>query len=199
MSEKATMSISRYAKEIGVSPAMVYKAIDDGHLKKSLEKSPNGYIRVNYAVAEREWVRTKKPSVPPEDDPAFAAGPSDPDDETENENVPLPEGVPHLHASKASREHWMAQQAQLDYEQALGKLIPRDEVRRRTFALARKTRDAMMAIPERVAAILAATKDEREVLDLLNREIASVCEDLAGMVEAPVVVAQRVDDGIDDI
>lgn len=194
---KPTMSIARYARERGVSTQAIYKAIDDGRLVKSLEKSPNGYVRINVEMASREWPLT---NVAPENDPAFALG--DDEDETEDEDIPLPEGVPHLHASKATREHWLAQTAQLDYEKARGKLMDREEVRRTVFALARKARDAMIAIPERTAAILAATTDEREVLNVLLREINRVCDEIARGAEAPVevvLVAPEHDPGLDDI
>jgi hypothetical protein len=196
MTKKATMTIARYARERGVTAAAVYKAIDEHKLLNSLSQSQGGHLRINPELAEKEWPR---PAVPPERDPAFdLVGDGDDD---EKEVVPLPDGVPHLHASRATREHWLARQAQLDYEKAQGKLLDRDDVRRTVFALARKARDAMISIPERTAAILAATTDEREVLNILLREINRVCDEIARGAEAPVepVVTVQEDAGLDDI
>lgn len=195
--KKASMTVTRYAQHRGCSATAVYKAIDEGRLLKSLTVAPNGHIRVNASAADVEW---PKPAVAPEDDPAFALASGDDPENDEEEIVPLPDGVPHLAASKATREHWLAQTAQLDYERARGRLLDREDVRRQVFALARAARDALIAIPERTAAILAATKDEREVLNVLLREINRVCDEIARGAEAPVTVIAKVEDaGLDDI
>lgn len=141
-----------------------------------------------------------KKLLPPEQDPAFAL-PAGIDESEEAEIIELPDGVPHLHASRATREHWLAQHAQLDYLKAQGKYLDREDVRRTVFALARKARDAMIAIPERTAAILAACSDEREVLNIMLREINRVCDEIARAAEAPVevIATKEADVGLDDI
>ena len=45
--------------------------------------------------------------------------------------------------------------------------------------MARKARDQLIALPERVAAILAATQDPAEVQRILEEEIERICQEIA--------------------
>ena len=61
-----------------------------------------------------------------------------------------------------------------------GKYVDADEVKAAAFNKARVVRDALMNIPERLAAVLAAETDAARVHALLSAEIRSACEDLTG-------------------
>jgi len=62
-----------------------------------------------------------------------------------------------------------------------GKYVDADEVKVAAFNKARVVRDALMNIPERLAAVLAAETDAARVHALLSAEIRSACEDLTGV------------------
>jgi hypothetical protein len=54
-----------------------------------------------------------------------------------------------------------------------------DEVKLGAFNMARKARDQLIALPERVAATLAAEQDPAQVQRLLEDEIERICEEIA--------------------
>ena len=80
--------------------------------------------------------------------------------------------------ARAARELYQAQLAKLDLDERNGVLVRADEVRVGAFNMARKTRDQLIALPERVATTLAATSDPAEVQRLLEDEIERICEEL---------------------
>ena len=61
--------------------------------------------------------------------------------------------------------------AKLDYEERSDKLVDAEEVARAITTMAMGTRDGLLAIPSRVAPILAAETDERQVYQILYEEI----------------------------
>ena len=61
-----------------------------------------------------------------------------------------------------------------------GKYVDADEVKVAAFNKARVVRDALMNIPERLAAVLAAETDASRVHAMLTSEIRAALEDLAG-------------------
>lgn len=77
------------------------------------------------------------------------------------------------HHSRAARELYDAALTKLKYEREVGDLIETAEVNRQIFGLAREVRDAMLNIPDRIAAQLASTTDEHKVHALLSDEINS--------------------------
>lgn len=84
----------------------------------------------------------------------------------------LPEDqIPDLNDSRARREHYLAEKARLEALQGRGELLPADQVKTEAFALARAVRDGMLGISDRLAPLLAATTDARQVHQLLDQEI----------------------------
>lgn len=84
----------------------------------------------------------------------------------------LPEDqIPDLNDSRARREHYLAEKARLDALQGRKELLPADQVKAEAFALARAVRDGMLGIADRLAPVLAATMDSRQVHQLLDEEI----------------------------
>ena len=92
----------------------------------------------------------------------------------------LPEDqIPDLNESRARREHYQAEKAKLEALQGRGELVPAEEVKREAFAMGRQIRDAMQGIPDRVASLLAASSDVREVHRMLTEEIRVALRGLA--------------------
>ena len=81
--------------------------------------------------------------------------------------------------ARAARELYQAQLAKLELDRQRGILVRADEVRLGAFNMARKARDQLIALPERVAAILAATQDPAEVQRILEEEIERICQEIA--------------------
>jgi hypothetical protein len=92
----------------------------------------------------------------------------------------LPEDqIPDLNKSRARREHYQAEKAKLEALQGRGELVPAEEVKREAFAMGRQIRDAMQGIPDRVASLLAASSDVRDVHQMLTEEIRVALRGLA--------------------
>ncbi len=80
--------------------------------------------------------------------------------------------------ARAARELYQAQLAKMELDRQRGVLVRADEVRVGAFNLARKARDQLIALPERLAAILAATLDAAEVQRILEEEIERICQEI---------------------
>jgi hypothetical protein len=59
----------------------------------------------------------------------------------------------------------------LEYKTKSGELVPVADVKAQAFTLARAVRDGLLALPDRVAPMLAATQDAAQVHRLLSEEI----------------------------
>jgi len=81
--------------------------------------------------------------------------------------------------ARAARELYLAQLAKIELDRQRGVLIRADEVRLGAFNMARKARDQLIALPERIAAVLAATEDAAQVQRLLEEEIETICQEIA--------------------
>lgn len=81
---------------------------------------------------------------------------------------------------KATTEEWRAKQAELDYRRDAGELVSKREAELRFENVARRARQRLEAIPDRLAAQLAAEMDPAEVHRKLREEIRVACSELAG-------------------
>jgi hypothetical protein len=82
--------------------------------------------------------------------------------------------------ARAARELYQAQLVKLELDRQRGTLVRADQVKVAAFNAARKARDQLIALPNRVAAILAATDETEEVRRILDEEIEKICLDLSG-------------------
>lgn len=89
-----------------------------------------------------------------------------------------PSSVPTLVESKTIEAAYKAKLAQLEYEEKVEKLIEVEKVKKEAFRLARVTRDAMLGIPDRVAAEIAGMTDPFAVHTKLITEIRNSIEAL---------------------
>ena len=82
---------------------------------------------------------------------------------------------------------YMADLKKLELQEKQGEMIHIDIIAREAFECARRTRDAILAIEDRVADILAAETDRTKVKEILNTEHRNALEELANM---PVINEQ---------
>ncbi len=88
-------------------------------------------------------------------------------------------GDPFLVEAKTRTELLKAELLEIELAEKRGELINADDARRVSLNLARSTRNAFMALPARLAPILAPIADAAEVERLLEAEIRKVCQQLA--------------------
>lgn len=84
-----------------------------------------------------------------------------------------------LWKAKEKTEELRAQLLALELAEKEGRLIDAEQVRRATMNKARIARDAMLSLPTRVAAELAAETDPAKVHDRLTAEIRKICAEIA--------------------
>lgn len=96
--------------------------------------------------------------------------------------------------ARAKREQFQAKQAELQYLEAIGQLVPKAELQQAAFRRYRAIRDKLLNIPDRLGAILAAETDPHRVHSLLGKEIQQVLHELSddARAEAARGAAERV-------
>lgn len=177
-----------FARRMGVSPQAVNKRVRAGRLSRL----PDGTL--DPVVAEQEWNATKEPSagvsVPPASPgsqavpfqrpsarpPALASAAQGPATSS------APAGT--YAQAKTADALYKARLRQLEYEAKSGTYVRAEEVANRWFEHARAIRDRMLAIPDRLAAELAAQTSIHEVRRRLDEEIRIALQELADEVAA---------------
>jgi hypothetical protein len=90
----------------------------------------------------------------------------------------IPEGITQAEA-KAEKEYWLGRKAELEFKKMNKELISVDEVEREAFEIAKGVRDAFLALPARLAPILAADSDQFSIQNKLTLEINDALESLS--------------------
>ena len=81
--------------------------------------------------------------------------------------------------SRAARELFLARLAKLEFEERSGKLVDADKVRAQTFALGRRLRDAILAMPDRLAPVLVGQSEPAVIHRLLTEDIVACLGELS--------------------
>mgnify|MGYP006273666335 CR=1 FL=1 len=198
---------SELARLLGVTPAAVTFAIKGGRIADAV-RVVNGRELLDHDLALQLWKRNTlannnavqvpvpgerkarskrtEPAAAPAEArrPAAAAEPDVANAPTAEQLRAFIEGmpedqIPELNESRARREHYQAEKARLEALQGRGELVPAADVKRQAFETARATRDALLGIPDRLAAQLAACSDARQVHVLLSEELRVALRGLA--------------------
>lgn len=177
--ERELISQREYARRRGISNVSVHRAVVSGRIS-----TVDG--KIDPAVADREWAENTDPGKPRN---RITGSPK----HTRSSGEP-PQPMPLASAdgsaggaiittgyarARAARELYQAQLLKLDLEERDKTLVRADMVRIAAFNMARKTRDQLIALPERLATILAATTDPTEVQRILEDETERICEELS--------------------
>lgn len=189
MTDKSrTLSLRQYGALRGVSGEAIRKAIKTGRLQKSVSYDEKGWPRIDPAIAETEWPPGKAPTrskLEPDvaDEILATAGVQvpvfDPDQEIPEPTLEIGErSASALARNRAVREAYEARLKKLDWEQKSGLLVEADAVKSEAFKMARSVRDAMLNIPDRLAAEIAAETDQFKVHQRLEEEIRKALEGL---------------------
>src|ERR1044072_9226683 len=167
------MSQRAYAKYRGVTHRAVQKAIASGRIPITEGR------KVDPDEADRAWAANTDESKPRNS----VSG-------TPKLAVVSPVSAPNAssghviatayQASRAIHESYRAKTARLGYERMIGLLVQGAEVKVQPFNVARRVREALRAIADRQAPILAAISDAAEIHRILTAEIRQVLDELAG-------------------
>lgn len=147
------VSLRAYARHRGVSHEAVRKALAAGRITVG----PEG--RIDPEAADREWDANTRPA---------------PGLEASEDQAPRP-----FAQSRAVREHYRAELARIEYEARAGRLVDAEEVRAAAFTCARRARDLLLAMPDRVAPVVAGLADVPECRRVLEDEVRRALDELS--------------------
>jgi len=167
-----SLSIREYARHRrarglkGGTPSAVHKAIQAGRI----QRDARGLIDPEQADAA--WAASTD---------AGRGGPQPAPVRERLEPSPAPPALgaaPSFATSRAIREAYAARLAKIAYEEKSKILVDVSRVQAEAFRRARDTRDAVLAVPGRLAAILAAESDPIEVEARLTAELRTALDAL---------------------
>lgn len=169
------LSLRGYARHRGVSLRAVQKAVASGRIK-TLEDG-----RIDPQAADEQWTRN---TAPRPQRPTEAANPPLTRNTHHRSELPKPNSIREesrepsrldsafdFARARAVRENYEARLRKLEFEERSGRLVNRDEIEVAAFNRFRMYRDAMLNIPDRLSAQLAAETDPARVHELLTEEI----------------------------
>ena len=168
------LSRRAYAVHAGVSEAAVRKAIKSGRI--TVGKS--GLI--DPKVADRQWSDNTDPTKP------LNRNTGDPKHRKESPDsppVPMSMGAKdrdtagNFAKARAAREFYQAQLAKLDYQERMGSLVPKEQVRAAATAAARIIANLILTRPDRLAKALAGVSDVDGCRKILENDARRMCED----------------------
>lgn len=171
------MSKTEYAAQRGVTKQAVYAAVRSGRIAGAV--LPNGKIDADRA--DQLWADNTHPSS------GYSGhiekrGRKTPNLDEVREKASAvgidPNAPPPLAESKTLQAAYQARLAQIEYEEKSGKLVDADEVKKAAFKAARVTRDAILAIPDRVAAQFAGMTDPFTIHSTLTAELRGAIEEI---------------------
>ena len=174
--KRKLISQREYARRRGISHVAAQRAVNSGRISTIDGK-------IDPDLADREWRENTDQSKPRNritGSPKHARVAGEPPEPMDFGGADGGNGTASGYAkARAARELYQAQLAKIELDRQRGVLVRADEVRLGAFNMARKARDQLIALPERVAAILAATQDPAEVQRILEEEIERICQEIA--------------------
>jgi hypothetical protein len=215
--EQRWMSLRAYARHRGVALSAVQKAIDSGRVTAVRRNAAGRLKGIEAIAADAQWLANTDPvesarttdTLRPAPGPALNVAPAGElplgrPGEASGEDPAPPAGGAAASAdagkdfgyleARAKREGFQAKQAELDYLQAIGELVPTAELRSTASRRYRSIRDKLLGIADRQCALLAAEKDPARVHAALTKEIKQVLHELSddARAEAARGAAERV-------
>ena len=180
------LSVNEYAQHCGCSSTAVEYAINRGFIKRNVAG------QIDQEQADAEWLAKVDPAKVRRRDPAVdvKAGESRKGAWTEKraESVAASKFAEaqtianniNFAESRATKESWAAKLKELEYEQRKSSLISRSEVEIAAETAGRRLRDALMNLPPRLSAQLAAELDPFEIHRILETELRQVLDEAFG-------------------
>lgn len=174
------LSFRQYAKQRGVSPEAVSKAVRQGRISTQLDEK--GQRKINPEVADREWAENTDHAMRKrQGEGSLKAGRSTsepPAPEGEAPQAAPALGPASLAQSNAIKAAYEARIKKLEYEEKSGKLIDANKVKLDAFKVGRVVRDNLLNIPNDIAGKLAAETDKKKIHIMLTEAITVALEEI---------------------
>lgn len=203
------ISIREFARRIGVHHRAVQYAIEHGRITVAEIQKAGKRTRpkIDWQTQEKAWRENTDPDrnvvqsaiQPDRTPPAAPAAPAAPGPDSQGPPQPAagkkgrkkkekkakapPAGPPpppsKFQVHRSEKEEWAAKMAEIKYKKAAGLTVELDKVKELFFNIGHATQQGLLNIPARVSAILAAKTDEREIYNILEKEIMIALENLS--------------------
>jgi hypothetical protein len=170
-----TASRAEYARMRGVTRQAVDAAVKSGRIADAV--TDNGKLDV--ALADELWAANTNPVRG--DHLRIRKTRKNTQEELIEAAMEIgvdPDALPSISESQTLKLAYQAKLAQLEYEEKTAKLVDAEDMKKRAFRVARVTRDAMMAIPDRVAAEFAGMTDAFAIHGKLTDEIRAAISEV---------------------
>lgn len=172
------VKVAAFAKQMGISPQAVRKAISEGRLKESVQREGRSWL-VDDQLAAAEWDRNTAPQFQrgrmAERQQAQAVAPP---------SAGLQGKIPSQSQAAAVRTWYQAKLLELDLKQRNGELVPAADMQRVRFESGRRVRDAVLRLGQQMIGDIARaagglTPEQRsEVLLVIERHHVKALEAL---------------------
>lgn len=179
------MNLTEYAKRRGVSLTLISKYCRQGKLGEAARKDGKEW-KINAAKADRILKGTLAPSrkgkqKEPKNEKKLGSRRRR-KESTEKRETIKEAGLDKLcfAEAQAENERYKAALNKLKYEERMGQLVEAEKVHTEAYNTARRVRDALLGIPDRVAPIVAAEANPDQVHALLTEEITQALEGISG-------------------
>lgn len=170
------VGVREYARLRNVAPEAVNKAIKSGRLNASITRDKRGWPRIDPEIADQEWGEFTHPT--------HGGDRRKKPDQEDEQVIPRAGNAAQTFAqSRAVKEAYLARLAKLEFEEKSGRLVNADGMKNEAFKLARIVRDAILNIPDRISAELAAETEPFKVHTRLTEELRVALEALAAEYE----------------
>jgi len=156
MATKA-ISLKALAKRLGVTASAVSQAVKAGRLEGTYKRKGRGYA-FEPEAAEAAWFGGKLPA-------------------SVEEAISELEGAT-LHDARLVHEKYKARLAAIRVAAEEGRVVGRDTVARQAFEAGKAVKSALLAIPPRLAELVAAEDDPAACRTLIESEIRQALEEL---------------------
>lgn len=168
MSKTKYISISEFAKRIGISRQKVNYAANNGKFEF---KKINGKKVVEPKSAKKQWDANKTET-------ASKKNPSGKSKHKEDKSAEPPRYLG-LTTADAERQEkvYKARLSELKYNEQAGKLVDAELVKKEAFQSSRRARDAIMRIPMRMSHEFAAETDPHKLEIMLAKALQKALED----------------------
>jgi len=157
---KKEMNQSQYAKHRGVSRSYINQLLKTGKIPAAALVKKGRHRLINVAIADRSLLKNLEPS--------------------RKKKIIKDMGVGGMSYSEARTLHEQLKVAlkQMELKIMRGDYVLVDDVNRQGFTIGMQIKEALKAMPERLAPTLAAESDAFEIKQILNIEINMVLEGL---------------------
>jgi len=168
------ISLFEFSKLMGVSAAAISKAIKQGRLNHHVDDNGKKFLLLD--EAQLEWERNTFHGARNN-----AANVSE--EEIKKKLQTDENAIPSLNDSRAVREAFRARIEKIRYEELSNKVVDVEKAQKEYYEIARRIRDSMMAIPDRISAQLSAESNQFKVHKKLSDEIRIAIRSLIEEVE----------------